>query len=494
VDTFIGFPNIRDLNLSGNAISSVNSNAYKNMPKLQNLDLSNNKLTGQLPADIFIKNIQLETLKLSNNPEMKTFPVTGFQGEFSEMYLLDASRCGLTHLEEDDLKRMNRIERLYLSENEIQYIKPGVLSPKIIYLDLSGNKIAHLDQVSFPSGSSLKTLHLSGNPIKKISPAQFINIPRLTRLNLKSCELRQLWDSHEAEYQPLRALRYLNLANNMISNLSLEDFEYIKYVQTLVLDGNPLTCNNDLKKLVKLLTENGVATSDATEKKHFEEMKVKGSVETLDVELESGWTTFMNNMCEKKQSLIVPEPKSHDFNKKVINSKPISDESSNQVINTEPTPDHIKEEITFITTPRSGQDIHKDPVTHAKINYMWPIIIVSLLASSIILVLVILAALIVWCARQKKGHRNTIVRRHSICRTPRPRRGSTLYQQLREDPLTPTTPVMMPKVPERASEQQIYTFPDKDTNKTTTTPIQPINRVSYLISPFHHSNIVPESV
>jgi hypothetical protein len=52
----------------------------------------------------------------------------------------------------------------------------------------------------------------------------------------------------------------------------------------------------------------------------------------------------------------------------------------------------------------------------------------------------------------------------------------------------------MSKVPEHASEQQTYTFPDKDTNEPSTIPAQPINKISYLSSPFHHTNIVPESI
>lgn len=547
-DTFSGFPDMRDLYLDGNGIRSIDPNAFKNMTKLQNLDLSNNKLAGPLSDDIFIRNIQLETLKLANNPEMKKFPETGFQGEFSEMYLLDVSRCGLTHLDESDLKRMNRIERLYLHENEIQYIKPGVLSPKVIYLDLSGNKIAHLEQVSFPSGSSLRTLKLSGNPIKKISPAYFVNTPRLTRLNLKSCELRQLWNSTESTLNSLKFLTYLNLADNQIKNLSLKDFRYIEYVQTLVLSGNPLMCNDDLRELVKLLTENGVASSDSTEKKQFEEMKIKGSVDIVPVEYDLGWEAFMNHICEKKQNLISqtpnpnessktvtdaepildeysksvivlrpssdeysqtvtdPEPISDEFSKTVIEFEPASVESSKRVISLEQPKDNNEmdtdnEEIISMTTLDSEQimrdfqeDIHRYPVIHAKTNYIWPIIIVSLIALFVMLVIMVLAGFLLRWTRQRNGYRNKIARRQSITRTPRPKRDSTLYQQLYEDPNTPTTPIMMSKVVERPTEQQMFSFSGIETRVTQTTPTQPLNKVSYLSSPFHHSNIVPDSV
>jgi Leucine-rich repeat (LRR) protein len=547
-DTFIGFPDIRNLNLDGNSITSIHSDAFKRLTKLQNLDLSNNKLTGPLSDNIFISNIQLEILKLANNPEMKKFPETGFQGELSEMYLLDASKCGLTHLDEDDLKRMNRIERLYLHENDIQYIRPGVLSPKIVYLDLSGNKIAHLEQVSFPSGSSLRTLKLSGNPIKKMSPAYFVNTTRLTRLNLKSCELKQLWDSNDSALHSLKVLSYLNLANNKIKNLSLKDLKYIEYVQTLVLSGNPLACDDDLKELVKLLTENGVASSDGTEKKHSEEMNIKGSVDILPIKYDLGWENFMNHICEKKQNIAInaskpnessktitdAEPNPDEFSKPVIKLVPnsheyskaatgpgqVSDESSKTVIEFETTSDEsIKtvinlqlptdnteivtdnEDIFFTSMPDSKQvrygfpeDIHKAPVIHKETNDIWLIIIVSAGALALIVVSAVLAVAYLKWKRQRNGYRNNIARRHSISRTPRPRRNSTVYQQLHEDPNTPTTPVMMSKVVERLSEQQMFSFPDRETSAASTTAAQPLNKVSYLSSPFHHSNIVPESV
>lgn len=490
-DTFSGFPDIRDLNLSGNAITAINSKAFQHMTKLQNLDLSNNKLIGPLPNEIFISNIQLETLKLANNPEMKKFPEAGFQGEFSGLYILDASGCGLTHLEEHDLKKMNRVERLYLHGNEIQYIRPGVLSPKVVFLDLSDNKIAHLDQVSFPSGSSLRQLHLSGNPLKMISPADFINTTRLTRLNLKSCDLQQLWNSYELGHQPLKVLSYLNLANNKIKNLSVNDLNYVEYVQTLILSGNPLMCNDDFKKLIKLLTENRVASSDTTEKKRSEELKSKSSVDTVPVKYELSWKTFMNHICGSSIKVTNPEHISYDSSKTVT-------EFESPLVNIAMVTD---EGIVFSITPDSErtlnyfpEDIHKHPVTPTKASYMWPIIIVTLSAFSIILAFVILAALLLRWTRQKNSYRNKFARRHSICRTPRSKRGSTLYQQLYEDPQSPTTPVMMSKVPEHASEQQTYTFPDRVTNEPSTAPAEPINKISYLSSPFHHTNIVPESV
>jgi hypothetical protein len=358
--------------------------------------------------------------------------------------------------------------------------------------------------------------------------------------------------------------------------MSLKDFKYIEYVQTLVLSGNPLTCNDDLKELVKLLTENGVASSDGTEKKQSEEINIKGSVDIFPVKYDLGWAAFMNHICETKQNLtahtpspnessktvtdakpnpndpsktvtdaepnpnesskrvtdakpnpnessksvITPEHNSDEYSKTVTGSEPISDESSKTVTEFEPTSDEsIKnvinlepltddtemvpdnEKTVFTMTPDSEhvirdfpEDIHKDPVKRAKTNYMWFIIIGSVITGVIILIVIALAGFLLQWNRQRNGYRNKIARRHSISRTPRPKHGSTIYQQLYEDPNTPTTPIMLSRVPERPSEEQTFSFPDRETSATSTTPVQPLNRVSYLSSPFHHSNIVPDCV
>jgi hypothetical protein len=289
-----------------------------------------------------------------------------------------------------------------------------------------------------------------------------------------------------------------------------------------------------------------VASSDGTEKKQFEEMKIAGSVDRVPVNYDLGWEAFKNQICEKKQngtaqtpslnessktvtnaepkldvpskSVFVPGPSSDEYSQEVIGPEPIpgefgnaaleieptSVESNKTVINLEPPIDNIEvvtdnEEIISKITPDSKHvthdfqaEIHIFPMTHAKTSYMWPIIIICLIALIVILGISATVVFLRW-TRQRNSYRNKIARRHSITRTPRPKRDATLYQQLYEDPNAPTTPIMLSKVVERSSEQ-MFSFPNRQTNVTLTIQAQPLNKVSYLSSPFHHSNIVPDSV
>ena len=228
----------------------------------------------------------------------------------------------------------------------------------------------------------------------------------------------------------------------------------------------------------------------------------------------------MNHTCEKNQKLIsqIPnaneliktvtdaEPISVEFSKTVIEFEPTSGDSSKRIINLEPPIDNTEMvadngEINSLTTPVSKhltldiqEDIHIFPMTRRKTNYMWPIIIICLTALIVILGIMVMAVFLLRWARQRTSPRNGITRRHSITRGQRAKHDSTVYQQLYEDLNTPTTPIMLSKVVERSSEQPMFPFPRRETSETPTTPAQPLNKVSYLSSHYHHSNIVPDSV
>ncbi|PSN53335.1 hypothetical protein C0J52_04108 [Blattella germanica] len=494
-DTFSRFLHLKNLNLSGNALTNLPSDTFSPLKKLQYLDLSTNNLMGQLPDDLFINNIQLEILKLQNNPGLE-LPETGFQGEFTEMYLLDVSNCGLTHLEVDSLKGMKHLSFLNLAHNEIQYLKPGVLPPRVEYLDLSWNNIAHLDQIHFSASSSLRQLSLTGNPLKKLSPNDFVNTPRLAKLYLNSCSLKKIWDLSSNKTQPMKSITYLNMADNQIKTLTMNDLSYIERVQTLILTNNPLTCDDKVNESIQYLIDNGVASSDATAKKRLEEIRHNRDV-IVDPNSEkdqSGWNTLLSKICEN-----MPEHKQeHKFNP-TYEIDPYYENATDYDEEMDGYDVDITEPNMWDTETWKipAGEVQREPLEQSRTNYMWPIIIVSLSAFAIILALMILAAFFLRWNRQKNSYRNKILKRHSLCGTPRVKRGwSSVYQQLYEDPTTtPTTPIMPTKLANEQSEQKTYTFPEKNSQEGShESAAQTNTNTSYLSSPFHHSNIVPESV
>src|SRR3989344_3658304 len=84
------------------------------MTNLQQLDISNNKLTGALPAEIrFLQN--LEILDISNN-QMTGLPAE--PGQLSKLRILNASSNKLTGIPHE-LGNLQNLEVLDLSDNDI---------------------------------------------------------------------------------------------------------------------------------------------------------------------------------------------------------------------------------------------------------------------------------------------------------------------------------------------------------------------------------------
>lgn len=145
------FPKAKDLpkdvtilDLSGNNISSINSDAFFQFPELVKLDLSNNRIT-RIYNGTFEKNSQLITLDLSNNEittvEMKALTDLPF------LQKLKLNENSLTSLPNLHLKALKILD---LSQNKLETIAPMMLFKKVPALEilkLSSNKLKSLELV-----------------------------------------------------------------------------------------------------------------------------------------------------------------------------------------------------------------------------------------------------------------------------------------------------------------------------------------------------------
>ncbi|KAJ9591638.1 hypothetical protein L9F63_001852 [Diploptera punctata] len=271
----------------------------------------------------------------------------------------------------------------------------------------------------------------------------------------------------------------------------MKDLKYIDNIQTFVITNNSLKCDQEFRNVVNLLIKDGVASSDSNERKQSEEMRVSkvDNVEITEDNANLGWNTVIKSMCQGSEKLVV-DPSYDDY-------VPITDEEGEATeINYSGNPNIDVWGLDAWDFPEMisnnpEEEIQKHYVYQSKTNYMWPIIIVTLAAFIVFSGFAVLGVYILRWQRQKNSYRNRIVKRHSLP-TPRIRRGaSTVYQQLYEETTTPTTPVMMTK---QTNEQRTYSFPENKSHDVVNATSQINTKVSYQSSPFHHSNIVPESV
>ncbi|XP_049840791.1 leucine-rich repeat-containing protein 15-like [Schistocerca gregaria] len=114
----------------------------------------------------------------------------------------------------------------------------------VVSVDFSHNDLVRVHK--FPMLPALRVLDLSHNRIEEIDPAAFEQLQNLTELDLSNNELVTaalkpiVFQGLYAmpEYMPLKSLRRLSLANNVLHALDSDVFDHIEKLEVLDLRGN----------------------------------------------------------------------------------------------------------------------------------------------------------------------------------------------------------------------------------------------------------------
>lgn len=172
---------IKQLYIYNCNIQEISLTAFNELGQLRELNMSGNSLT-TLPQGLFDKNVYLAELDLSNNM----------------LVLLPDSLFNNTRLEELALRNNNigsnlgfippQIRKLDLTNNNITNIKNqtfrGLLH--LNYLRLQGNQISNIDEQSFDTFRRLGILDLSHNDLSEISKLLFSKVSYLNMLDLSN--------------------------------------------------------------------------------------------------------------------------------------------------------------------------------------------------------------------------------------------------------------------------------------------------------------------
>ena len=146
-----------------NSISAIHPKTFANTT-LNHLSLANN-LISTLSA-IAWDNFQVPTITiiLSNNL--------------------------LTSIDSGSLSPLSKLGSLYLDSNQKASIGDSAF-PSVQYLDISNNKLTHLNRVMF-QGASIRTLILSNNSIDRIDTDTFHNLTGLYTLYLDANKIQEI--------------------------------------------------------------------------------------------------------------------------------------------------------------------------------------------------------------------------------------------------------------------------------------------------------------
>lgn len=125
---FKGMENLANLVLKGNKIKKIHPAAFVTLKNLRHIDMSFNDLE-QISSLTFLKNPDLEVIRINDNMRLKSLPLDGFESSQKSfhVYLFDASNCDLSNLGENTFKSMPFITRLFLSGNNIKDVPKNLL-------------------------------------------------------------------------------------------------------------------------------------------------------------------------------------------------------------------------------------------------------------------------------------------------------------------------------------------------------------------------------
>ncbi|XP_045448816.1 chondroadherin-like [Melitaea cinxia] len=243
------------ISFKSNRIKEIEEDAFNNIRRLVYLDLSNNRLSGDvLRSEIFqgpYKNgvyseIALETLNLGYN-QIHSLDRYLFQytPNLTRLYLNNNPIEILDHVTILAISSATNLKVLDLSKTDIDAVPletfRGLVNLK--QLDLSGNKFVTVPESLSLVGSTLQYLTFNNNPLVELNDDSFLGLSNLIELEVG--ENNYLEEVKRSTFTPLKSLRVLHLCHNRkLKYISHNAFRGIKEKWTLeevYLDDNNLS-------------------------------------------------------------------------------------------------------------------------------------------------------------------------------------------------------------------------------------------------------------
>ena len=214
--SFANLRNIRSINLEGNDIEIMDVETFYYLPKMERLKLSFNRIK-VFSLHHFDQVGSLSTLTLSLDHNLISGNgIDGATGEGSMTPISSSAEGGGDFLEESLPIRVNSIEVLDLSHNNLTSLNSTLLDPlrnSLTQLRLDHNQIGNITSNILTGFRHLQLLNMSRNRIELIHPDAFLD------------------DT---------SLQIIDLSENRISDLLTDTFRDNVHLRVLNLNGNEL--------------------------------------------------------------------------------------------------------------------------------------------------------------------------------------------------------------------------------------------------------------
>ncbi|XP_065102447.2 trophoblast glycoprotein [Paramisgurnus dabryanus] len=210
------------LNISGNNITNLNSESFpRNLGHLTHLYVSGSHVE------------QLDSIAFKNLPSLR---------------FLDLSNNSISHVDAEAFSPNNTVEVLNLSRSLKNYSYVGMFVnlfnyslPKVSHLDLSNNELVILPDGMFTGLSDLTDLDLSNNSLVSIIDGTFRNMA-LRKLDLRGNAFKNLPNLPNISSNP--DLRVRLAGNPWRCDCNIEDMVSWLKTHDLVVDKSDMTCSD----------------------------------------------------------------------------------------------------------------------------------------------------------------------------------------------------------------------------------------------------------
>lgn len=206
---------LRMLNLSNNQISGEIPPELANLGALEHLNLNGNEISGNIPPEIGNLS-KLNSLDLGANKISGSIPST--IGKLSSLSSLNLSNNSISGNIPPEMGNLSKLESLNLSANSISGEIPAEMGnlTSLTSLDLGSNNISGEIPAEMGNLTNLTNLDLGGNNISGEIPAEMGNLTNLTSLNLGGNEI--VGDVPES-FSNLENLEHLDISGNNITGI-----------------------------------------------------------------------------------------------------------------------------------------------------------------------------------------------------------------------------------------------------------------------------------
>ena len=250
-DAFDGL-SIKNLILADNQLESITEHAFRGIKSLNMLRLIEKNLQKIETNAFFSLAEKLEDLDLVGLDIKNDEYLDSFFGEINKLYKLNKftlNNMKISHFKSEWTSILHNLNHLSVSSNNLKELDPTLFnsSKNLISLDLTNNNLSDLDKLFDalkPLEAKIKVLKLGGNYFEKLS--YFPNFTNLEYLDLSNNRITHL---DENSFANLTRLNYLYLETNLLTYLPDKIFDKCENLLTLKLNNNKLS---QIPKIVKL--------------------------------------------------------------------------------------------------------------------------------------------------------------------------------------------------------------------------------------------------